>query len=168
MRILSAMLLIAIMLFSVASAETNVKNMSDEELKSLISLCANELMERNTTDEGILLFNQGGMRVFQTGDAELSDAGRIKIPVVVYNDLELSASINPVNVSCNGLTVQGYCGSTVQPKTKMVTELDFATSDLGLKSLDDVNSLIFGWSIYSLDKPGLVLEPTERTEQRFW
>ena len=168
MKKIIVLLLASMLLFSTVFAETDVKSMSDDELKSLIQLCANELREWHTTDEGVLLFEEGGMRLYQTGEATISSNGRIKIPVVVCNDLELSASLNPVNVACNGFTIQGYCGSVVQPKSKMITELDFATGDLALKSLEDVDSLIFGWSIYSLEKPGTVLEPTERTEQRFW
>lgn len=167
MKKIIVLLIACMLLFSSAFAESDVKSMSDDELKSLIQLCANELRERHMTDEGVLLFDEGGMRLYQTGEATIDDFGRIKIPVVVCNDLELSASLDPVNVACNGFTVQGYCGATVQPKSKMITELDFATEELALKSLKDVDSLIFGWSIYSLEKPGTVLEPTERTDVLF-
>lgn len=165
-----AIFVLLLSLFSnLAFAELDVSSLTDEELKAIISKCSDELRSRHTTQEdGVLLFNQGGMRLYQIGEAEINPRGRINIPVMIYNDLEISASLNPVSVICNGIAVNGYCGSSLPPQSKSEAMLDFSTENLGLTSINDVESLTFGWSIYSLDKPGTVLEPTEAEEQRFW
>ena len=154
---------------NLAFAELDVSSLTDDELKAIISQCSAELRSRHTTQEdGVLLFDQGGMRLYQTGEAEINPRGRINIPVMVCNDLEISASLNLVSVVCNGFAVNGYCGSTIPPQSKAKNTLDFSTEDVGLTSVEDIESLIFGWEIYSIEKPGVVLGPTEREEHRFW
>lgn len=169
MKKLIATILIIILLPIAALADLpDVTGMTDQELKDLISACSQELMARNTVEpEGIVLFDEAGIRLYQTGDAYI-ERGRIKVPCAMYNDLDITASVSPINVSCNSYSTFGYSGSELQPHSWAKCELDFATSELELKSLDEVISLLFSWQIYSLEKPGIVYEQKEREEHRFW
>ena len=168
-KLLAIILVVAMMLPIAALADLpDVTGMTDQELKDLISACSKELMARNTVEpEGIVLFDEAGIRLYQTGDAYI-ERGRIKVPCAMYNDLDIMASVSPINVSCNSYSTFGYSGSELQPHSWAKCELDFATSELELKSLDEVISLLFSWQIYSLEKPGIVYEQKEREEHRFW
>ena len=160
----------AVLLCSVALAEVDVSGLSDQELKDLISDCSAELRKRaaSTDPEGVLLFDQGGMRLYQTGDAFVSDSGRLEIPVALYNDLETTtAGLSPESVVCNGVFVYGYLGPWIPPQSMTFTELDFATEDCRIDSVDDVFSLLFQWQIYSPEE-GVMLKTPEREEHRFW
>ena len=160
----------AVLLCSVALAEVDVSGLNDQELKDLISDCSAELRKRaaSTDPEGVLLFDQGGMRLYQTGDAFISDSGRLKVPVTLCNDLESStASLSPVFVVCNCVSTGGYLGSWIPPQSMTFTELDFATEDCRISSVDDVFSLVFQWQIYAVGE-GVLLETPEREEHRFW
>lgn len=170
MKKLFAIILVVAMLLPIAALADlpDVTGMTDQELKDLISACSRELMARNTVEpEGIVLFDEAGIRLYQTGDAYI-ERGRIKVPCAMYNDLDITASVSPINVSCNSYSTFGYSGSELQPHSWAKCELDFATSELELKSLDEVISLLFSWQIYSLEKPGIVYEQKEREEHRFW
>ena len=152
---------------NISFAELEVSSMTDDELKAIITLCSSELRSRHTVEEeGILIFDQGGMRLYQIGEAEITFRGRISIPVMIYNDLEINAALSPTWVVCNGYSIGGNCGSSLPPKSKKESILDFSSEDLKLSSLDEIDSFIFGWSIYSFDV-GSVLQ-TESEEHRFW
>ena len=160
----------AALLCSTALAEVDLSGLTDQELKDLISGCSAELRKRaaSSDPEGVLLFDQGGIRLYQTGDAFIDDSGRIKVPVTLFNDLEAStASLSPVFVVCNGVAVSGDIGPWIPPQSMTVTEMDFATMDVGLHSLDDVFSLVYQWQIYAAGE-GVLLETLEREEHRFW
>lgn len=155
---------------SFALAEVDVSGLTDQELKNLISDCSAELRKRATSSDpdGVLLFDHGGMRLYQTGDAFISDSGRITVPVVLFNDLETStASLSPIFVVCNGVATSGDIGPWIPPQSMTTTVIDFATMDVGLQSLDDVFSLVFQWQIYAAGE-GVLLETSEREEHRFW
>lgn len=157
-------------LCSVSFAEIDVSSMSDSELKELIAECSNELRKRAASDDpaGIVLFDQGGMRLYQIGDAYLNSSGRLTVPCLLFNDTESStASLDPVFAECNGVSVNGYLGSWVSPQSSANVELDFATEDLQLKSIDDIFSLSFQWQIYAVGEGVLLLTP-ESEEHRFW
>lgn len=168
-KLITVTLILALLLPAVALADLpDVTGMTDQELKDLISACSKELMVRNTVaQEGVVLFDEAGIRLYQAGDAYI-ERGRIKVPCVMYNDLDIKASVSPINVSCNSYSTYGYSGSELQPHSWAKCELDFATSELELKSLDEVVSLLFSWQIYSMEKPGIVYEQKEREEHRFW
>lgn len=168
-KIISIIMILAIALPTIAIADVDVKSMTDQELKDLISACSHELMSRNNSEpDGILLFDNEGIRLYQIGDAYLY-RGRIRVPCMMFNDREdYNASVSPVFAACNGYAVYGSAGSGIPPQSKVKCELDFATDDIELTSLNDVYSLIFGWQIYSLTKPGVIYGPTEREEHRFW
>lgn len=158
-----------VLLCSSALADVDVSGMSDQELKDLISDCSAELRKRAASSDpvGVLLFDQGGMRLYQTGDAFI-DSGRLKVPVTLFNDLETStASLSPVFVVCNGVATSGDIGPWIPPQSMTVTVLDFATEDCSIDSLDDVFSLVFQWQIYAAGE-GVLLETPERDEHRFW
>ena len=167
-KLLATILIIVLLPIAALADLPDVTGMTDQELKDLISACSKELMARNTVEpEGIVLFDEAGIRLYQTGDAYI-ERGRIKVPCAMYNDLDIMASVSPINVSCNSYSTFGYSGSELQPHSWAKCELDFATSELELKSLDEVISLLFSWQIYSLEKPGIVYEQKEREEHRFW
>ena len=168
-KVFALILAVAMLLPCFAVGDVDVSCMTDQELKDLIMACSAELRERmKTTDpEGILLFNESGVRLYQLGNAYI-ERGRIKIPCMMYNDLEYGASVSPISVVCNDYAVGGYTGGELPAKSRGKCELDFATADLELKSLDEVYSLIFAWQIYSLEKPGIVYTSPEREEHRFW
>lgn len=158
-----------VLLCSSALADVDVSGMSDQELKDLISDCSSELRKRAASSDpvGVLLFDQGGMRLYQTGDAFI-DSGRLKVPVALFNDLETStASLSPVFVVCNGVATSGDIGPWIPPQSMTVTVLDFSTEDCSIDSLDDVFSLVFQWQIYAAGE-GVLLETPERDEHRFW
>lgn len=158
-----------VLLCSSALADVDVPGMSDRELKDLISDCSAKLRKRAASSDpvGVLLFDQGGMRLYQTGDAFI-DSGRLKVPVTLFNDLETStASLSPVFVVCNGVATSGDIGPWIPPQSMTVTVLDFSTEDCSIDSLDDVFSLVFQWQIYAAGE-GVLLETPEREEHRFW
>lgn len=168
-KLLTIILILALLLPAAALSDLpDVTSFSDQELKDLISACSHELIARNTVDpEGILLFDDAGIRLYQIGEAYI-ERGRIEVPCMMYNDLDIGASVSPISVVCNGYAIHGYTGGELPPQSKMECELDFATASLVLESLDDVYSLIFSWQIYSLEKPGVVYTQEEREEHRFW
>lgn len=164
-RILAIILLLSMMAVP-ASAEIDPASMTDEELRATIAACAAELTKRNTTEKGVLLFDQAGVSLYQTGEPYISKSGRLEIPITAYNDLDVVASIDPVFVSCNGITVMGYGLTNISPQSAYSGELDFATKDLQLNSIQDVYSLVFQWQIYSPGN-GVVLLTEERYEYAF-
>ena len=165
-RILAILVALIVAACTSAIAETDVKSMTNEELLSLMRQCSAELRARHQTKEGVLVFDAEGFRIFQTGDAYLQN-GRIEVPVVCYNDTDTMASINPVFITCNGVTVQGFGLTNVTAGASMEYRLDFATADLKLESLDDVYELNFQWQAYAPGK-GVILLTEEPEEHRFW
>ncbi len=158
------------LLVSTAFAEVDISSMTDLELKSLADTISSELRSRNFSQDenGIEIISEGGFRIYQVGDAYLSSSGRLKVPVLVYNDLDVSASFSFVNASCNDFVVQGYCYTTFPPKTKAFEELDFSSEDAGLSDVKDIFSLRFSWRIYCPDTRSYAYEHTEIEEFRFW
>lgn len=165
-RIIAFLFALILTACTTAIAESDLTAMTDAELLSLMRQCSAELRERHQTEEGVLVFDQAGFRIYQTGEAHLSN-GRIKVPVVCYNDSEVTASVSPVFITCNGMTVQGFGLTNVTAGASMKDELDFATADIQLASLDDVYELNFQWQVYAPGK-GVVLLTEEPEEHRFW
>lgn len=165
-RIFALLVAIILTACTTAIAETDLTAMTDDELMALMRQCSAELRERHKTEEGVLVFDQAGIRIYQTGEAYLSD-GRIKVPVVCYNGSEVTASISPVFITCNGATVQGFGLTNVTAGASMTHELDFATADIQLTSLDDVYELNFQWQVYAPGK-GVVLLTKDPEEHHFW
>jgi hypothetical protein len=169
MRKLLSIILAMVLLPIVAMADLDVAGMTDQELKDIITACSAELMARHKTEpDGILLFDQGGFRMYQTGDAYIDRNGRLEIPVIIYNDLEVAASLTVRDVTCNGFNCNGYLYSKLQPQSKVKCEFDFSTEDVGLTSVDDIDSLIFRWYIWSSEDKSINFETEEREEHRFW
>lgn len=165
-RFIAVVMLLSI-LCTTALAEMDVQSMTDQDLQQTINQCAEELRKRNTDESGTLIFEQEGLRLYQVGDAYIDKSGRIKVPVIGYSEIDARISVTPSIVACNGFTVQGYGLTYISPKSAMIGELDFATGDLKLESLDDVFSLIMTFSLYSPEL-GSVYGGGDRIEYRFW
>ncbi len=167
MKRVIALVLFISLLCTVSLAEIDVQAMTDQDLLETIKQCSIELRKRNTDESGILIFEYEGIRLYQVGDAYINNSGRIKVPVVGYSDIDARVSVTPSVISCNGFTVQGYGLTYIAPESAMSGELDFATEDLKLESLDSVYSFIMTFSLYSPEL-GSVYAGGERTEFRFW
>ncbi len=149
-----------------AIAETDLSALTDDEIMSLMRQCSTELRSRRQSETGILVFEHDGIRVYQVGDAYLSN-GRIKVPIDCYNDSDVTASISPVFITCNGMTVQGFGPTNLTAGASTKCELDFATTDLQLTSLEDVYELNFQWQVYAPGK-GVLFLTEEAEEHYFW
>ena len=160
----------AVLLCSVALAEVDVSGLSDQELKDLISDCSAELRKRaaSTDPEGILLFDQGGMRLYQTGDAVFnSDKGTITVPVLVVNDSDVRACCGHDNLICNGWQIFEAGGTDSAPHSRHMADLTYFVSDVGLTSLDDIYSLSGNWYVLSSDV-GYIYQQETPEEFRYW
>ena len=141
-----------------------VSSMTDEELKEMISACSAELRKRAAVEPDlVLLFDLGGVRIYQTGEAYISESGRLKVPVIVYNDLDEKISVSIIDPTINDFVVHGYIYPQLPPHSKAKDELDFSSEDVELTGINDIYSLILGCQIYSVENRKYLSEPTERT-----
>ena len=170
MKKILALILVLVLVPVFALADLNYSSMTERELKDMIAACAAELRARNYDADvnGSVFVDEGGARIYQTGPAYISDSGRLEIPVIVFNDLDVSANFSFKNATVNDFSVQGYSYYSVPPHAKAICELDFSSDDIGLKSIDEVFSLRFSWVIYSPDTKKYVYEHPEIEEHRFW
>lgn len=168
-RLLS-LLFVLVLLCSSALADIDVSSMTDAELKNLMSLCAYELRSRAASEdpEGILLLDQGGMKLYQVGDASLNvSSGMIEIPVLVVNDSDEEMFCGMDDVICNGVEVDLMSGTMTTAKARQNVSMYLMASDVGLKSLDDVYNLSGRW--YVMNTRGDYLYQQEDPEEiRFW
>lgn len=170
-KLLAVILSIVLLLPAIALADLpDLTVMSDQELKDLASLIADEFRSRNYSkdENGILLIDEGGIRIFKTGESYISKSGRLEIPVLIYNDLDVSANFSFKNTTVNDFAVQGYSYYSIPPHSKVIDELDFSSEDIGLNSTEDIFSLRFSWVIYSPDTNKYEYEHPEIEEHSFW
>ncbi len=166
-KILAMILVLSLLVPTIALADLpDVSALSDQELKDLIAICSAELRERNTTEpEGTLLFDYDGLSVYQTGDAVLTKNGNIEVPILVINDRSVATSFGIREASCNGWEVTAFTGTALSEKTKRKDTIRISAKDVGLESLDDVESLIFKWTA---TEGAMYVYKGEREEHRFW
>ena len=169
MKKLIATILIIILLPIAAMADLpDVTGMTDQELKDLISACSQELRARNTSEpEGILLFEYEGARIYQTGKAEINFMGYLEIPVAIYNDMDIGISFGMDNVTCNGWDIYGSSvGASAKAKKK--DTLMFSVPDAEVKSMDQIDSLRFKWTVTNTETYMFIFKQEEQEEHRFW
>lgn len=170
MKKLIATILIIVMLPIVALADLpDVTGMTDQELKDLISACSQELRARNTVEpDGILLFDAGGMRMYQSGDAYIDQQGMLCVPVIICNDLDENAAISLEDETCNGWDIFSQGGAETKAKSKKKAEMYFWVNDANVTDISQIESLRFRWTVFSMDSVETLYEAEEIEEHRFW
>ena len=170
MKKLIATILIIVLLPIVALADLpDVTGMTDQELKDLISACSQELRARNTVaPDGILLFDAGGMRMYQSGDAYINQQGMLCVPVIICNDLDENAAINLEDETCNGWDIFSQGGAETKAKSKKKAEMYFWVNDANVTDISQIESLRFRWTVFSMDSVKTLYEADEIEEHRFW
>lgn len=168
-KLFTLVLALTLVLPVLALAELpDVTGMSDQELKDLIAACSAELTARNANDpEGTLLFDAGGMRMYQTGEAYI-DNGILRIPVIIYNDLDERAAISLEDEKCNDCDITGNGGAETKAKSKKKAEMYFFVADANVKEITDITSLSFRWTVFSMESRKTLYEQKEAEEHRFW
>ena len=175
MKKLIALIFVIVLLPITALADLNLaslldfSSMSDEALKNLINLCSAELRSRAVIDDkGILLFEYEGIALYQTGDAYINENGLIIIPAYIENNLDDPAYISGDSIICNGWDIMANFGGSVQAHTKNNVDMIFLSGDAGLKSLDDIYSLTFKWTVTSWKTHKTLYQDEVSEEHRFW
>lgn len=169
MRKLIIAILILSMLPIVAFADVDVTAMTDQELKDLISACSAELLTRIETEpEGTLLFNEGGMRAYQTGEAYIDNQGLLRVPVTICNDLDERAAIMPKDETCNGWDIMSNGGAETKAKSKKKGEFTFWVNKADVTDISQIVSLSYRWTVFSMESVKTVYEQEEPEEHRFW
>lgn len=168
-KLIAIIMALVIILPVVALAELpDITSFSDQELKDLISACSAELMTRRTYNpEGILLFEYEGAKVYQTGKATVDSSGHLRVPVVVYNDMDCGIAFGAENVICNGWDVAGG-GVKASAKAKSKENLLFLLGDAEITSLEQIESLRFKLTVTNTDTFMYLYKQEELEERRFW
>lgn len=152
MKRLFVMILALLLIGSFALAETvDFASMTDDELNALIAGAQAELKNRKGGDDEYW-YNEGGIVVYPAGAAKFDDFMKtVEYAIAVEN-----GSDEIINVSCefivNGwdVTTLGVIDDVAPGKSKK----DFAslfTKDIGVASLDDIETLEVTFEIYNDD-----------------
>lgn len=167
-KLFTLILALALILPAATLADPDVKSMTDQQLRDLISACSAELQARATTPEGwILLFEYEGSAVYQIGEAKVSSSKKyLNVPVAVVNNTDQSITFSPSYTTCNGWEINTF-GCDASGNAKKKTELIFSLEDAEVQSLDEITSLKFLWIVYDGNFHTLFKEETP-TEHRFW
>lgn len=162
-------LAVAMLLPCFAVGDVDVSGMTDHELKDTIAACAAELRIRHeTTPDGILLFDAGGMRMYQTGDAYINNQGLLMVPVTICNDLDERAAILFEEETCNGWDIMSNGGAETKPKSKKKAEITFWVNDADVKEISEIESLSFKWTVFSMESATVLYEQENAEQYRFW
>lgn len=169
-KLITIILAVTLFLPAVALADLpDVSGLSDQELKDLIAACSAELMSRNVTEpEGTLLFNAGGMRAYQTGNAYIDDSGLLRIPVTICNDLNERAAISLEDETCNGWDIMSQGGAETKANSKKKAEMFFWVNKADVTDISQIDSLRFRWTVFSMESAQTLYEQEEIEEHRFW
>ena len=174
-KLIIVILILALILPAVAMADFDLASMmdlssiSDEQLQNIISNCSAELMARHTTEpEGTLIFEYEGVKVYQTGKAEVNAfTGFLTVPVAVYNDTDSEMVISAENTHCNGWDISaGNCRASAKSKKK--DDIYFDITDADVKTIDQIDSLNFKWQVYDYDHYSTIYTQEKSEEHRFW
>ena len=168
-RLITIFLILALVVPAATLADIDVSSMSDQELKDMIAACSSELTARASLEpDGILLFNAGGMRMYQTGDAYINKTGLLCIPVVVCNDLNERAAINLKDETCNGWDIMSQGGAETKAKSKKKAEMFFWVNKADVTDISQITSLRFRWTVFSMETAKTLYEEDKIGEHRFW
>ena len=166
-KLLTLILALALILPAAALADPDVKSMTDQQLRDLISACSAELQARATTPEGwILLLEYESVQLYQIGEAKLGSSKIITVPVAIINNSDKDVSIDAADVLCNGWEIDCW-GPKASANTKKKGELQFFADDSDVESLEDVSSILFVWKIWDSDY-NVIYKDEEPAEHRFW
>jgi len=165
-KLFAMILVIALALPVIALADPDVTSMTDQELRDMITACSAELRARSTTEpDGTLLFETEGLKLYQIGEPRVS-SDYLYIPVAIYNDLDFQVSLSPNVPKINGWEIYSS-GASANAKSKKKDELSFKISDADVTALDQIDSFVFGWTVFNMDTWEFPFE-SEGEEQRFW
>ena len=166
-KLLTMILALALILPAAAMADPDVKSMTDQQLRDLISACSAELQARATTPEGwVLLVESESVQLYQIGEAMISDNQIITIPVAVVNNSDIDVRVEPEDILLNGWEIDCW-GAKASANSKKKGELEFFAYDSDVKSLEDVSSFVFRFEIRDNDY-NVLYKDEAPAEHRFW
>lgn len=148
MKKLFCILFASLMILSAASAEMDLKSMTNEELLAILSAVQNELYERNhTNDSKLVLFDQDGMQVYLTGITQ--EYGYLKFEAVFINDTDRTLSIHNKSCTLNGWDV--YCGiiGSTSAHSKKKDTFSINMEDADITKIADFQTIT--WDFYAFD-----------------
>lgn len=166
-KLITIILAMAMLLPVVALADLpDITSLSDQELKDLIEVCSAELASRDTAKaEETLLFDQDGVKLFQTGEAYVYDE-YMYIPVAIHSEKDFELSLGMENVKLNGWDVYSS-GVFVSANAKKKGELSFKIADADVSEISQIESLEFSWVIFNNETWEFPYRG-EVEEHRFW
>lgn len=165
-KLFTLLLVLALALPALVLADPDVTSMTDQELRDMITACSAELRARTTEEtDGTLLFETEGLKLYQIGEPRVS-SDYLYIPVAIYNDLDFQVSLSPNVPKINGWEIYSS-GASANAKSKKKGELSFKIADADVTALDQIDSFVFGWSVFNMDTWEFPYV-SEGEEQRFW
>ena len=166
-KLITIILAMAMLLPAVALADLpDVTSLSDQELKDLIEVCSAELASRDTAkEEETLLFDQDGVKLYQTGEAYVYDE-YLYVPVAIHSEKDFELSLGMENVKINGWETYSN-GVFVIAGAKKKDKLTFKIADADISEISQIESLEFSWVVFN-NETWEFLYRGEIEEHRFW
>lgn len=151
MKRIIVLILSLVLICSTSYADIDVKSMTDQELKSIISSCSSELRSRQTVPpDWVLLFEYKSVQIYQIDEAEIDRFGYLDVPVAICNDMDFPVLVSLHDAKCNGWEIYSD-GCSASAKSKKKDKLTFKVSDAFVESIDTINSLSFSWWFINRD-----------------
>ena len=138
-----AVLAALLILFSAASAETDVKKMTDDEIYAMINLLKTELLTRIArVEEKTFIIDNDEITIYCTGNGSVNFMNQFQLEVVFINNSDKEIGVQFDHVVINGWEVDCYSQlSSVKPgrKTKANISLDYEAADLSsYKEIEEI------------------------------
>lgn len=166
-KLITIILAMAMLLPAVALADLpDITSLSDQELKDLIEVCSAELASRDTAKaEETLLFDQDGVKLYQTDEAYVYDE-YLYVPVAIHSEKDFELSLGMENVKINGWETYSN-GVFVIAGAKKKDKLTFKIADADINEISQIESLEFSWVVFN-NETWEFLYRGEIEEHRFW
>ena len=142
-RIFLAALALFMLIAVSASAELDLKGMSDTELSALISQAQQELNSRRAAsgEEQIVLYNANGIYWYIT-DYEKSDwTSYLTINSIVENKSDKNVTLSIDTLSVNGWDVSTFVYAQVSAGKKAKQEIAFDLSDASVEKASEITTM---------------------------
>lgn len=150
MKKLIALILLVCMTLTFASAETDLKSMTDDELRQLKNEIGMELFSRKAHEsEKNIILETDEFLLYSTGNGR-NRTGKYEMELVFANKTDRALSVSFDSVIIDGWQIKMFDTSTlVDPGVKRKFGIDIKYTEAELSSIDDVGEMTFSFHIYN-------------------
>ena len=144
-KVLSILICIILLPYTIATANTDYTTMTDDELKQVVSLVRNELVKRSlVNDDKVIVFDQDNVSMYLTGgykEWNYKDKYYVDIEMVIINNTDHKVTFIAQQSSVNGWDTESSTPGPVSAGKKKKDRMVFSLSDAEITSYKEIEDI---------------------------